>query len=550
MRYTLKSFRVELIKLEGKMQLDRLIKQNPPHSLVLESYRIKLRALKKEDMNALYEIRHSLEISKYIDRKIDETHEETEDFINKIIAGYEDYQWYFWGIELKETETLIGTICLWNINYDENKAEIGYELRESFQNKGYVHEGVKLVLNFAFKRLIVSTIEGIIHAQNKASIKVVERYNFSLMSVISDKKQVVYSLNRLLFLSEYPRRTHEMDIKIGALERGPLNKITDVSGIQVGHATLQSGAVQTGVTVILPAEDDLFEHKMIAAAHVINGFGKTTGLVQIEELGTLETPIALTNTLAVGRVQDAIIDYMIASSEAEIQSINPVVGECNDSYLNAITHKSIQTYQVLEAIKNAEIDFSEGAVGAGRGMSCHQLKGGIGSASRCFNIGDERYTLGVLVLSNHGLLADLVINRDNVGSRIDALRQNKLEEIAVDKGSCMIIVATDLPVSDRQLKRICKRAVNGLARVGSYIGHGSGEIVIGFSTSNRVDITKSTKLMNYTFVMEDQIDLAFRAVVEATEEAVLNSMLTAEAVEGINGNKRESLQSYIDLINK
>lgn len=531
------------------MQLERLIKENPPQSLILESHRIRLRALRKEDANMLYEIRHSLDITQYMDRKINETHEETAHFIDKIITGYKAYQWYFWGIELKETNEIIGTLCLWNLNYDENKSEIGYELSKAFQNKGYVREGVKLVLNFAFKVLMLSAIEGIIHAQNKASIKVVEFYKFTLMGIISDKKQVVYSLNRLLFLSDYPKRAHEIGIKIGSLERGALNKITDVAGIRVGHSTLQSGAVQTGVTVIMPSEEDMFENKMIAASHVINGFGKTTGLIQIDELGTLETPIALTNTLAVGRVQDALIDYMIASSDAEIKSINPVVGECNDSYLNDITHKSVQTYQVLEAIKNIDIDFSEGAVGAGRGMSCHQLKGGIGSSSRCFYIGKERYTLGVLVLSNHGLLTDLIIDHSEIGNRIDSLKSVKTDEVALDKGSCMIIIATDLPVSERQLKRICKRAVSGLARLGSYIGHGSGEIVIGFSTANRINLSNREKLKQYTFISENQIDIAFRAVIESTEEAVLNSMLTAEFVEGVNGHKRESLQSFMHLIN-
>ncbi|GAU77008.1 GNAT family N-acetyltransferase [Fusibacter sp. 3D3] len=532
------------------MLLECLIKQNSPDDLVLEGHRIRLRALKKEDISALYEIRHSREISKYIDRKIDETYEETEQFIDKIIAGYEDHQWYFWGIELKETKAIIGTLCLWNINYDANKGELGYEIIESNQKNGYMHEGLKLVLNFAFKVLMLSTVESIIHAQNKASIKSVERYNFSLMGVISDKKQVIYSLNRLLFLSDYPNRAHEIGLKIGSLKRGALNKITDVAGIRVGHSTIQSGASQTGVTVILPSAEDMFKHKMIAASHVINGFGKTTGLIQVDELGTLETPIALTNTLAVGRVQDALIDYMLASSESEIKSINPIVGECNDSYLNDITHKSVQAYHVLDAIKNAEIDFSEGAIGAGRGMSCHQLKGGIGSSSRCFSIGKAQYTLGVLVLSNHGILTDLIVDHNQIGSCIDSLRRAAINEEAVDKGSCMIIVATDLPVSDRQLKRICKRAVSGLARLGSYIGHGSGEIVIGFSTANRIGITTASELMSYTFIQENQMDIAFRAVIESTEEAVLNSMLTAESVEGVNGNKRESFQTYASLLSQ
>lgn len=321
-----------------------------------------------------------------------------------------------------------------------------------------------------------------------------------------------------------------------------LNSITDVLGVKVGHYTIDTKDHQTGVTVILPCEDDIFQNKMVAACHVLNGFGKTTGLVQIEELGTLETPIALTNTLNVGLVHDAMVEYMCQQAEKNeysIMSVNPIICECNDWFLNDIRHRVIGTEEVFKAIETADVEFEEGAVGAGRGMSCHGLKGGIGTSSREIQIGEQIFTIGVLVLTNHGSLKDLTIDGKNIGSDIDL----EIQGNAPDRGSCIMIVATDLPVSDRQLKRIIKRCSVGLARVGSYIGHGSGEIMIGFSTANR--IPKNGEFCEMTYIHENQIDKAFRAVAEATEEAVIRSMLKAEAVVGYNNNKRRSLAEFL-----
>ena len=254
-------------------------------------------------------------------------------------------------------------------------------------------------------------------------------------------------------------------VKIGRLPKGTRNKITDVPGVKVGHCTLDDGDIKTGITAIMPITQNIFAHKCIAAAHVINGYGKTIGLVQVEELGLLESPILLTNTLCASRVADALISYTLERCEREsltCLSFNPVVGECNDSYLNAINKRMIKPEHVFEAIECADSDFLEGDVGAGKGMSCHNLKGGIGSASRVLQLADGTYTLGALVLANYGTLLDLTIDGEKVGQTIKEEIDNRTE---VDKGSIIIVLATDLPLSDRQLKRVCKRAVVGMARV-------------------------------------------------------------------------------------
>ena len=333
-----------------------------------------------------------------------------------------------------------------------------------------------------------------------------------------------------------------MDIKIGRMEKGCFNNICDVPGVRVGHCTVDNAQHKTGVTVVLPCKDDIFRQKMVAACHVLNGFGKTAGLVQIEELGTLETPIALTNTLNVGLVHDAMVEYMCRQAEADgyaIRSVNPIICECNDASLNDIRHRAVGEKEVFAAIECATEDFAQGDVGAGKGMTCHDLKGGIGSSSRVLEIDGQRYTVGVLVQSNHGSLRDLTINGKRVGEDIN----RRINEDTPDQGSCIMIVATDLPVTSRQLKRVIKRCSVGLARLGSYIGHGSGEIMIGFSTANR--IPEEGGVMMLRCMHESHINQAFRAVAEATEEAVLRSMLEAGRVTGYSGKVRRSLKEFI-----
>ena len=343
-------------------------------------------------------------------------------------------------------------------------------------------------------------------------------------------------------------RIRDYGITVGELPTGKLNKISDVDGVTVGHSTVINERHNTGVTVVMPCKDNMFAKKLPCASFVLNGFGKTAGLVQIDELGTLESPIALTNTLNVGMVHHAVTEYMIKRCKEDnvpIYSFNPIVCECNDASLNDIQDRAVMPVHVYEAIENACADFEEGAVGCGRGMTCHGLKGGVGSASRIIEIGKNKYTFGVLVQSNHGRLADLTVNGKNIGKDI----AERIEENKLDKGSCIVILATDAPVSDRQLKRIIKRCSVGLARLGSFIGHGSGEVFIGFSTANRYpDIREKSDVLSYEMISENKIDLCFRAAAECTEEAILNSLAAAEKVSGYSGKVRLPLSDFSDLI--
>lgn len=346
------------------------------------------------------------------------------------------------------------------------------------------------------------------------------------------------------------KRMRDYGVKIGRLETGFYNAITDVDGVTVGHVTLSDQASQTGVTAILPHQGNIFKEKLIASSHVINGFGKTMGTIQMAELGTLETPILLTNTLNVGTGADALIDYMLAQNPEigrTTGSVNPIVAECNDMYLNDIRAKFVKQEHMIQALENTASEFKEGTVGAGTGMLCYSLKGGIGSASRIVEMSHGKYILGVLVLSNFGILSDLRINGKAIGQELkEAIIQEYNEE---DKGSVIVIVATDLPVSERQLNRIIKRSVTGLSRTGSIITTGSGEVIIGFSTATKILHEKPADCLLIPTLHEEDMDLAFRAVGEATEEAVLNSLVTAEAVVGRNGNTRPAFKDLIEKFN-
>lgn len=347
---------------------------------------------------------------------------------------------------------------------------------------------------------------------------------------------------------EKQKRIEDYGINIGQLPKGKLNKITDVKGVRVGHCTIDTEENKTGVTVILPTEGNIYREKLVAASYVLNGFGKTAGLMQIEELGTLESIIALTNTLNVGPVYDAVVEYTIEECkkiDLNVTTFNPLIAECNDGFLNNIQNRVVRKEHVFKAIENAVEDFEEGDVGAGKGMSCHHLKGGIGSASRIVNLDGTDYTVGVLVLSNHGALKDLTIAGKNVGKEL--AKEIETHETK-DKGSIISIIATDIPLTSRQLKRVIKRASVGLARLGSYIGHGSGEVMIGFSTANTIKHKEKQDIINIKAINEDKIDDVFRAVAECEEEAILNSMITADKVVGYKGNVRETLKDYIDKI--
>ncbi len=323
-------------------------------------------------------------------------------------------------------------------------------------------------------------------------------------------------------------------VKLVIMKKCLFNKITDVEGVTVGHHTIDKDDIKTGVTVINPSLDNPYISKLQAASYVINGYGKTTGLLQIDEMGLLESPIALTNTLSVGMVSDALVGHVIESSEGmgkKPKTINVVVGECNDSRLNNITNRVVSKEHVNLAFKDAREDFELGSVGAGKGMVCYGLKGGIGSSSRIVEYEDATYKVGALVLANHGLLHQLVIEGKRVGeelySRFKAKKDNEIEQ-----GSIVVIIATDAPVDSRQLKRISKRACAGIARTGSEFGNGSGDIVISFSTKNKIqhifEQGNSVKLNTFEFLDDSVIDRLFAGAIEAVEESIYSALYSAK----------------------
>lgn len=338
-------------------------------------------------------------------------------------------------------------------------------------------------------------------------------------------------------------RIREKGIIIGEMKTGERNLITDVKGVKAGHSTIDNEYCHTGVTAVLPGMD-LTEYGPAAACYVLNGYGKTEGTVQIEELGRLETPILLTNTLCVGKCTDALTAYMTEQYQKagkKLTSISCTVGETNDSRISRITDRPVTQSHVYEAIESVSEDFALGSVGAGRGTVCFGLKGGIGSASRIIRLGRSTYTLGVLVQSNYGAMKDLMVNGTSVGKDIAAKIRTAEKD---DKGSIMIITATDLPLTCRQLKRVIKRAAAGIIRCGSHMGHGSGDVMIGFTTANRIPLS-SREISSLQLFPEECMDLIFRAMIEATEEAVLDSMYTAEPVRSFDGTLYHSLSEFL-----
>ena len=336
------------------------------------------------------------------------------------------------------------------------------------------------------------------------------------------------------------KRIRDYGVVIGQMPTGPLNAITDCLGVTVGHYTINSADSKTGVTAILPHQGNVFKEKLVAAQHVKNAFGKSCGLMQIEELGQLETPILLTNTLNVGLVTDALVEYMCDQNEdigKTTGSVNPVVCECNDQYLNDIRIRSVKKQDVFEAIRNAKSEFLEGDVGAGKGMRCFGYKGGIGSSSRVILVDKKQYTVGVLVLSNFGKKGDLLINNEKL--------EFDYKEQEIEKGSIIFLVATDAPLCSRQLKRVIKRVEIGLIRTGSYLGNGSGDVVVGFSTANIINHEEERVVVPFEVWNENKIDCLFRATAEASEEAILNSLVTCETVKGRDGHEALSLKYLI-----
>lgn len=323
--------------------------------------------------------------------------------------------------------------------------------------------------------------------------------------------------------------------------RGERDLITDVPGVKVGHVTLKEGDIHTGVTAVLPHGGNCFQDKVMAGVSVINGFGKSVGLIQIQELGTIETPILLTNTLSVGTACEELTRYMLEGNPdigVTTGTVNCVVTECNDGRLNDIRGLHVRPEHVREALANAGENFEEGAVGGGTGMVCLGLKGGIGSASRRVEVDGQTYTVGALVMSNFGAPGNLIIG----GKHYDT---NLGRDERKDEGSIIMLLATDIPLNERQLSRLAKRSMVALGRVGSYCGNGSGDIAIAFTTANRLPHYSEKNILETKMFYDENIDRVFVAGVEAVEEAIISSLYHAETTTGVRGNCYLGLRDFV-----
>lgn len=366
--------------------------------------------------------------------------------------------------------------------------------------------------------------------------------------VLNLKMKYSYVITCILFFSMLTasfgqNRARDFGIEIGVMSPGAHNSITDVSGVRVGHLTkIEGNDIRTGVTAIIPHQGNLFQKKVPAAVFVGNGFGKLAGTTQIDELGNIESPIILTNTLSVAAGIEGVIKYTLAQAGNEnVQSVNAIVGETNDGLLNDIRGMHISPDDVLKAITHAsENELAEGNVGAGTGTVCFGFKGGIGTSSRKLPASLGGYTVGVLVQSNFGGV--LQINGAHVGKELEQYTfKNQLESA---DGSCMIIVATDAPVGSRNLKRMAQRAMMGLAKTGGIASNGSGDYVIAFSNQSDNLIAhqqKALDLLQRKELRNDDMTALFLATIEATEEAIINSLFAAKEMTGKGGKTVKSL---------
>ncbi len=337
-------------------------------------------------------------------------------------------------------------------------------------------------------------------------------------------------------------RARDLGVAPGVFQPGPLNAITDVKGVQVGQYSLVRGEnVRTGVTAIFPHAGNLFQEKVPAAIHVGNAFGKLVGSTQVEELGQLETPILLTNTLAVWDAAAAVVEYMLAlPGNEDVESINPVIAETNDGWLNDIRSRSLEPRHFLRALESAAPGpMAEGSVGAGTGTIAFGFKGGIGTSSRRLPGAAGAHTVGILVQTNFGGL--LSMGGVPIGKALSEAAS--VESRAPEDGSCVIVVATDAPLDARQLKRLASRALAGMARTGASFSNGSGDYVIAFTTARSVRISHraSEAIEPARFLRDDRLSPLFQAVAEATQEAIYNSLLQATTVRGFRGREVRAL---------
>lgn len=339
--------------------------------------------------------------------------------------------------------------------------------------------------------------------------------------------------NKGYYYLDYKKIKVKRFVKIGNYQTGKKNNLCDVNGIKVAHFTVKKDSeYNTGLTIISPHNGNIFREKVVGASYVYNGFGKSIGFVQVDELGTIETNIVLTTTLNVGKIADAVVSNSLEQNpEIAISTgtVNPLILECNDGTLNNSRNRILEQTNYLNTLKKLDDDFQQGAVGAGAGMICHGFKGGIGSSSRIITIDGKEYTIGVMVNSNFGESngKSLIFNGRHLENDIKEFIQKEEE-----KGSIAVVIATDIPLNERQLKRVIKRAEIGIGRTGSYAGNGSGDVFVGFSTVNKVSHFAENAVTTIKRFSDNEISTVFKATVDAVEEAVLNSMLFSPHVKG------------------
>ncbi|MFX1510692.1 MAG: P1 family peptidase [Promethearchaeota archaeon] len=340
------------------------------------------------------------------------------------------------------------------------------------------------------------------------------------------------------------KRARELGLIIGKMPPGPRNSITDVPGVLVGHSTIiegkgklvpGKGPIRTGVTAILPHDGNLFLESVVGTVHIINGYGKAVGLAQLLELGRIETPILLTSTLNVGIVEDAVTQYVIKQNPQtgiSITTPNPIVAECHDGFLNDAQGRHVRPSHVFEAIKGASNDVEEGCVGAGTGMMAYGYKSGIGTASRIIPEKQGGYSIGSLVVPNCGRKGDLILNGRPITELLKETQSSTDESPHIHGGSIIVIIATNAPLSSRQLGRLARRATIGIGRTGSVVSHGSGDFVIAFSTAHRDPLKASMVLSKRAQLREGLLTAYFGGVIEATEEAIINALCMATYMKG------------------
>ncbi|MGD9963102.1 MAG: P1 family peptidase [Thermoplasmata archaeon] len=338
-------------------------------------------------------------------------------------------------------------------------------------------------------------------------------------------------------------RARDAGLRFGPGVTGPRNSVTDVPDVRVGHCTIRRGSgalvegegpVRTGVTAVLPHGGNLYAKPVKGAYFDLNGCGGLIGALQIGEFGMIDTPIMLTNTMSIGAVADATVRYVLKDNpQAGLSedAVIPIVSECDDSHLNDARGLHVSERHVLEAIEHASQDVGEGAIGAGTGMSCYDFKGGIGTASRQVEAPGGTYTVGVLVMSNHGSREELIIDGVPVGTMLDTPNPKRVEQ-----GSIVTVVATDAPVDSRQLGRLARRSSLGLGLTGSCSHNGSGDIVVAFSTANIHDRSVKDSLYTDTLLADRDMNDLFRATVDSTQEAIINSLFKAETTDGRDGH--------------